>query len=223
MQVICQRLGSSVGLKFLVGLTGLGLLGFVVSHLLGNLLVFQGPEALNQYAKGLRELPLGLLNALRAGLLGVFLVHVIGAIKLTATNKAARPSPYRYKATIQATFASRTMIYSGLLILTFVLYHLAHYTWHLFGEVPYLASGDVDVYRMVVLGFSEPVICVTYIVAMLVLGLHLSHGISSFFQTVGWRHPLWQSLITKAGVALAWLISAGFISMPVAVWLEIVK
>lgn len=220
---VADRLGSSIGLKFLMALTGLMLLGFVGAHLLGNLLIYAGPEALNAYARGLKELPYGLLNVARAGLLVTFGVHILVALKLQLQAKAARPVPYAHKSTIQASMASRTMIYSGLLLLAFVLFHLAHFTWGLVQPQPLLESGEVDVYAMVVAGFRVPALSALYVVSMVVLGLHLSHGISSVFQTLGLYHRNYLGGISVLSKGLAWGLALGNISIPVSVFLGFVK
>lgn len=223
MSWVQRRIGSSIGLKFLMAVSGLGLLGFIVGHLAGNLLMYQGPEAMNAYAEGLKNLPYNLLYVARVGVIVLFSVHVLTAIKLQLRNKSARPVGYAHPATLQASLASRTMIHSGMLVLAYLLFHLAHFTWHQVTEVPTLADGSVDVYRMVVLGFQNPLISVTYIVAMIVLGFHLSHGISSFFQTVGFSHSKYNAAIRKGGGVLAWGLALGYITIPVSVWLGLVK
>lgn len=206
-----------------MAITGLMLLGFVATHLSGNLLIYQGSEAINNYARGLRALPLELLNVLRAGLLVVFIVHVFTAVKLQLANKEARPVKYSFGHTIQASMASRTMIFSGLLILFFIVFHLAHYTWHMVHPVPPLADGQPDVYKMVIAGFSQVHLSVTYIVAMVVLGFHLQHGISSAIQTIGINHKKYAQLISVGGCLVAWALALGNISIPVSVMMGIVQ
>jgi succinate dehydrogenase / fumarate reductase cytochrome b subunit len=232
--VILRSLRSTVGSKYLVALTGLALTGFVIIHMAGNLLLFKGRDALNSYALALKDLG-GLLWALRLGLLALFVLHIWLAIRLTARNRAARPVGYVYEDTVQATWASRTMIYSGLLILAFVVFHLLHYT---FGLVVATAPDGTnfldlsesltetsprdpgrrhDVYAMTVYGFRNVAVSVAYVVAQLVLGLHLYHGIASTFQSLGWNNTRWNPLLTAAGRAVAILIVAGNVSMPLAV------
>lgn len=215
--------GSSIGLKFLMAITGVGLFGFLVGHLLGNLLIFQGPDAINGYAKSLKELPYGLLWVARLGLVVLFGVHIFTAIKLNLKNKSARPEKYVHGSTIQASFASRYMVLTGMLIFAFLLYHLAHYTWHVFGEVPVLPGGEVDVYGMVVAGFGQPLIAIIYVVAMLVLGLHLSHGLSSLFRTLGFHNKKYNRAIELGGCTVAWSLALANMSIPMSVWLGFVK
>src|SRR4051794_22955462 len=162
---------SSLGRKFLMALTGLGLTGFVIAHLLGNLQVFLGREALNSYAAGLKHLG-GLLWIARGGLLAIFVLHVAYGVNLWLANRAARPVLYHFKQYREATLASRTMIWTGLVILVFVLFHLAHYTFFLvspdFSEL-HDAQGRHDVYAMTILGFRNPFISLLYVVAMALL------------------------------------------------------
>ncbi len=216
---------SSLGSKYLMALTGLGLYGFLIAHLLGNLNIFVGPEALNAYAVSLRQLPFGLLWILRGGLVVLFVVHIVTAIRLTRANREARPYPYVFKNTIQASFASRTMPMTGLFVLLFLIYHLLHYTFRLANLTG--ASVDSlnrpDVYRMVVEGFSQPAISFFYVAAMVVLGIHLSHGLSSLFQSLGLNHPKYNPCIRRLGPVLGWLVVLGNISIPVSVWLGIVR
>jgi succinate dehydrogenase / fumarate reductase, cytochrome b subunit len=213
---LCDRfLKNGVGAKAIVAVTGLMLSGFVVSHLTGNLLVFAGPEALNKYAAGLKSLG-GLLWIARGGLLLAFITHLGLAAKLNLQNKAARPSKYQFAATMKATFASRTMVHTGLLILTFVLFHLAHYTFRVAcAEVNAVPAEDV--YGMMVAGFSSVGVSFFYILAMAALGLHLSHGISSAFQSLGLYNPNLNRLTRPLGPAVGLLVFLGFSSIPLAV------
>jgi succinate dehydrogenase / fumarate reductase cytochrome b subunit len=185
MSGIQKTIASSIGAKTLMALTGLGLVGFVIAHMLGNLQVFAGPEKLNAYAKTLQDLGPGLWVA-RLGLLALFGLHVATAFRLVQANKAARPTPYVKKVDACTTYAARTMWVSGLIVLAFVLYHLAHFTVRVTGEgfdgPDYLLEGGGhDVYAMVVDGFSVWWVAAIYIVANILLGLHISHGASSAF------------------------------------------
>ena len=210
---------SSIGLKMIMAVTGLALFLFLIAHLSGNLLTFAGAEAFNTYAAKLKSLG-PLLWVARIGLLVVFATHVLTATMLTRKNRAARPQNYVFKDTIQASYASRTMMMSGVITLLFVLYHLAHFTFHWVGATDaehfdYL--GRHDAYQMLVLGFQNPVTSGLYVIAMLVLGMHLSHGLSSLFQSLGLNHPNFFPAIKKVAPLLAWAIVIGFISIPVAV------
>jgi succinate dehydrogenase / fumarate reductase cytochrome b subunit len=225
---------ASVGMKVTTAVTGLMLTGFVIVHMAGNLLVFVGQDALNAYAKSLKDLG-GLLWLARAGLLAVFALHIFLALTLAGRARRARPVPYRYLGTIQASTGSVTMPWTGVAILVFALFHLAHYT---FGwvtttrainpvtgvtvEVNYLVLVDPlgrhDVYSMVVAGFHDPVVSLFYILAMVFLYLHLSHGIGSVFQTLGLNTPRTQRFVSLASRALAILVAGGNVAIVVGVW-----
>ena len=227
-------LTTSVGMKATTALTGAMLTGFVVVHLVGNLKLFAGQEAINSYAHFLKELGPFLWVA-RLGLLAIFVLHLYLALSLSRRSLAARPIPYCYPATIQASVASRTMPWTGLVILLFVLFHLAHFT---FGVVSTTKALDLstgstvnanyldlidknkhsDVYSMVVAGFKNPFISALYILAQLALFVHLSHGIASLFQTLGLNTPRIQPFVRVAGKAIAFLIVAGNIAIVIAVW-----
>jgi succinate dehydrogenase cytochrome b subunit len=236
LQWATDLLSTTVGSKIVVALTGLGLTGFVIAHLIGNLKIFDGQDAINGYARFLKDLGPWLWAA-RIGLLTVFLLHITLAILLKARSARARPIRYQHAATIQATSASRTMLSTGVVIGVFVLFHLAHFTFawvstttaiSMSGDQPafvesnYLnlvdAKGRHDVYSMVVAGFKNPVIAVFYFLAQLVIFVHLSHGISSTFQTLGFNTPRFQKFIKSFGLGLAALIAIGNISIVAAVW-----
>jgi succinate dehydrogenase / fumarate reductase cytochrome b subunit len=218
---------SSVGMKWVMALTGFGLLGFVCAHLAGNLLVLKGPDAINAYAKGLKDLGPGLW-VLRLGLLGIFALHVGSALRLVLLNKRARPVGYVNMAPQETTYAARTMWVSGLILLGFVLFHLAHLTLGFTPPEHYAlhdAEGRHDVYSMVVLGFQQWPVVAVYVVAQLLLGTHISHGVSSAFHTLGLTHPslaflkngfgkLVAAVIVLGNVAIPTLILAGVIGLP---------
>lgn len=226
MNWLARTLGSSVGRKMILALTGLALLGFVIAHMLGNLQVFLGPEALNAYAANLKSLG-PVLWLMRGGLIVVFVVHVGLALKLAAENRAARPERYAHPGRVQSTPGARSMVVTGLMILLFVLYHLAQFTWGLTNPADYnvveaiqTATGPVnrhDVYSMVVLSFQHPLISGIYIAAMACLALHLSHGVQSVFQSLGLNHPKYEPCLRKLGCGLALVIFLGNVSMPVAI------
>ena len=218
---LSRTLCSSLGRKYIVALTGLAMVGFLVAHLSGNLLIFAGPEAMTIYAEGLRKFPV-ILNLLRAGLAVMAIAHVFFAIQLNLENKAARPQAYQVKNYKAASWASRQMVITGLLILFYILYHLAHFTWRITNE-EIGALGHYDVYQMLVMSFGDPVQAITYILAMVLTGVHLTHGVSSLFQTLGINHPKYNCCIRKLGPAVGILIAGGFISIPLAVMLGIVK
>ena len=221
MSWLKQFTSSSLGGKAIVALTGLGMVGFILAHLSGNLLIFGGPEAINHYAENLHKLG-GIVWAVRIGLVLMTLLHVVFAIKLNLANKKARPVAYAKKSYTKASFASRSMVLTGLLVLSYIVFHLAHFTFRV--TSPAIAAlGEFDVYQMIVLAFKDPVVALAYVVSMVLLGLHLSHGISSLFQTLGFNHPKYNPLIRRIGPVLGALLAAGYISIPVSVLLGIVK
>lgn len=220
-----RTLGSSIGTKATMAVTGLLILLFVIAHLLGNLQIYLGPEPINRYAAFLKSVP-EMLWGVRIGLTAVFVIHVYSAVKLTLENRAARPVRYAVRRPQEAGVAARTLLLSGSLVLAFVLYHLAHFTLGLtdpasFHHVDEL--GRHDVYRMMVLGFRQPLVSGLYVAAMAVLGLHLWHAIGNLFQTLGWSTPRQRPFLTKGGRVLAMAIVLGNISIPMSVLIGIVR
>jgi len=217
-------LSSSIGRKLIVAATGVALIGFVLAHLAGNLQVFRGQDALDGYAEGLRRLG-PLLWALRFGLLALAVAHVVLTLQLAAANRAARGSRYAVTRSVQATPAARSMLVTGVMLLLFVIYHLAHFTWgrahpEFSGRLD--PAGRPDVYSMLVGSFGRPWIAAPYVVAMVLLGLHLSHGVSSVFQTLGWRGPRTEKLVARLGPTLGAIVAAGYISIPLAVQMGVI-
>lgn len=210
---------STVGMKWVMGLTGLGLTLFVLVHMLGNLQIYLGPEALNAYAESLHELG-PLLWVARLGLLAIAGLHIASAVRVTQLSRAARPVRYAVVTPQVSRYASRTMFMGGVILLTFVVYHLAHFTLGLtHPEHHHLhdAQGREDVYAMVVLGFQQPLVALLYVVAMVPLSLHLQHGMSSFFQTIGANTPRYRNLFRSVGPAIGLLVLVGNCSIPLAV------
>lgn len=245
---------SSLASKYVMAVTGAGLLLFVLFHMIGNLLVFVGPDALNTYAQKLKEMP-GLLWVARLGLLVFFVVHVTMGIRLALANSRARPVGYQYEDTRVASLASRTMLLTGIVVLLFLLYHLAHFTFgwtheakvrggvvnYLKLEQPYdplthegvpeatvaIPSGGKpllrhDVYKMVIVGFRDPLIAGLYLLAQLALCFHLWHGASSWAQTVGLGTIQESRLLRWGGPAFALVIFLGNSAMVVAVFLRLI-
>ena len=233
-------LNSSLGKKYLTAVTGLLLAGFLISHLTGNLLIYVGPEALNEYAHKLKTMPIyALVWGARTALLTFFLVHLISGVRLTLQNKGARPVRYKGQKTKIASISSRTMIWSGIVIALFVAYHLAHFTLHwtsadIANLSPYYdpsalkaAGGDItlvpakyimfDVYTMVVMSFQNIFISLLYIASMFALWFHLCHGTSSVFQTLGANFPKIRFLTNLIGPAFATVLLVGNCSIPIAV------
>lgn len=216
-----------------MAITGLILFAFVIVHMLGNLQIFLGPEVLNAYAVFLKSKP-ALLWSFRIGLLVMAALHILSAIQLSRMNKAARPDGYGEFQVVAASYASRTMLMSGLIVLAFIIYHLLHFTVAVpavnllaaspeFPGADFLALHDAkgrhDVYRMMILGYSNVWVSGFYIVAMALLCLHLSHGVSSMFQSVGLKNKRYGKLIDRFARASALIIFIGNCSIPIAVLL----
>lgn len=223
---------SSIGKKIVVALTGAAILGFLPAHAIGNLLVFSGAEAINEYALFLREVGHGaVLWIFRIGLLTAFVVHIVATIQLTRQNRAARGAKYAMKKSMASSSGSKTMIVSGLVILCFVVYHILHYTvrvWHGFDGAAFettLADGTHahDVYKMVIEGFSFIPATLFYLVGISLLCLHLSHGVASVFQTLGLRSDRSKGAVDIFGKAYAFIIWAMFASVPLAVMFGLVN
>lgn len=207
-------LSSSIGKKVVMAVTGLVLYGFVIAHMAGNLQVYLGPRAMNEYAESLRALLHGAgLWIARGGLLVSVVLHIWAATSLTLESWSARPVGYRRSERRESTYASRTMVLSGPILFFFILYHLAHFTT---GQAhPNFIPGDV--YHNFVVGFQSLPASVFYIVAMLFLGLHLYHGAWSMLQTLGLSHPRWNRLRFAAAALFTAAVVAGNISFPLAV------
>ena len=210
----------------IVAVTGVVLIAFVVGHLLGNLQIFLGPDWVNSYAEHLRELG-PLLWVIRVFLLLNVLLHIYYTISLAIENRRARPARYKKTSYVKATFASRHMAMSGLIVLAFILYHLAHFTVRVTDPRFLLLKADplnrYDVYSMMVYGFQNVFVSAFYILGLFLLALHLSHGTSSFFQSLGLNDQKLAPRLATAGRVLAWLIFVGYTSIPVAVLLHWVK
>ena len=211
---------TPVGLKYVMAITGIALVGFVVTHLLGNALVFLGPEALNDYSAMLHAVP-ELLWLARIVLLVSVIAHIGSALKLAGKNSAARPQRYKQKRDHVTNYAARTMIWSGPILLGFILFHLAHLT---LGVAPgNFEHSTTDVYANVVRGFSIPWVSGLYIVSMIALGNHLFHGAWSMFQSLGLNHPTYNDKLMRGALAITVLVTLGNISIPLSILLGIVQ
>lgn len=220
---------SNIFQKWVMAITGLLLVLFLIGHVSGNLLVFLGAEHMNAYGHELRAMLHGsAIWIVRFGLLIAFLFHVWSAIRLSARNRGARKKRYKKVDSSTSTMASRSMALSGLLILAYTVYHLAHFTLgnvhpeFFAGQAGWeytLLDGSVvpDVYKMVVHSFTEPVITATYVVAMIVLGLHLNHAIASAAQTLGLTNRRLVPIVRFAGPLLSIGLVLGFCSVPLAI------
>jgi len=210
----------------IVAITGIILILFIIGHLLGNLQIFLGPDWINGYSQHLRDLG-PLLWAIRLFLLCTVVVHIYVTIRLAIENRRARPEAYIDKEHVKATFASRHMVMSGLIILAFLIYHLAHLTFRKTDARFALLEPDplnhYDVYSMMVYGFQNYVVSGFYILGMWLLALHLSHGSSSFFQSLGLNNRTLTPRLAFGGRVFAWLLFVGYTSIPVAVLLGLIR
>ena len=211
---------STVGKKIVMAVTGAILFLFVIGHLLGNLQVFEGPAKLNAYGAFLHSIG-EVLWPVRVVLLIAVALHIIATVQLALRKKRARPIGYSRKEAIASSYASRTMYWSGPIVLAFIIFHLLHLTA---GYVhPGAAYIEGDVYHNVVSGFQVWWVSLSYIVAICLLGLHLRHGLWSMFQTVGIHQPQHTVRFKKAAMVIALLITLGYISIPISVLLGLVK
>jgi succinate dehydrogenase / fumarate reductase, cytochrome b subunit len=216
---------SSIGKKLVVAITGLAMVLFLAGHLTGNMLMFAGKEAFDEYAKFLHEAGHGaLIWMARVGLLVVLVLHVWATILLTRENRAARQA-YEFKATIQASKSSRIMIWSGLTVLAFIVFHILHFTVRTNSHLAEIAKESP--YEMVIAGFSggalQALVVVFYVIAMTLLCSHISHGVASMFQTLGFRSKNAAGLIQRVSLGYAVVIWIGFVSIPVAILLGFVR
>jgi succinate dehydrogenase / fumarate reductase cytochrome b subunit len=198
--------------------------------MLGNLQVFLGPEAINDYGYFLQSKP-ELVWPARILLLLAVVLHIWAAIKLSAENRAARPKNYGYFKVVAASYASRTMLVSGFVVLVFIVYHLLHFTAQVEGinlaHTNFIKLEDAkhhhDVYNMIVIGFSQPIVAIFYIISLGLLSLHLSHGVSSMFQSLGWKNSKYGKFIDRMALLAAGLLLVGYSVIPIAVLTGVLK
>ncbi|MFQ5499182.1 MAG: succinate dehydrogenase cytochrome b subunit [Candidatus Zixiibacteriota bacterium] len=209
----------SIGKKVLMAVSGAVWVGYLIGHMLGNLQIFLGPDKINSYAHALKEL--GAILWLVRGFVGLALaVHIWTGISVWIENKKARPVAYSCSGNVQTGVSSRTMIYSGAGLLLFVIYHLLHFTLHTtnpeYAQLP-LDNGRFDVFRMMILGFSNPMISGLYAMGILGLAFHINHALMSMFQTLGLTSQNWIPRLKMLAAALALVLFFGFLSIPAAV------
>jgi succinate dehydrogenase cytochrome b subunit len=216
---VLRALSTSVGTKILIALTGLALVGFLIFHLAGNLLLFFGPEAYNEHAHALISNPL--VIPAEIGLAAIFLLHVLKTVLNFFDNRAARPVKYKEKkwagGTSRKSVGSTTMIATGIVTFGFVALHLVTFKYG-----PYYASpvpAQRDLYRLLIEVFHEPGHVAIYVACMVVLGFHLRHGVSSSIQSLGLMPESWTRSFLVGGLTLAVLMAAGFVLIPVWVYL----
>lgn len=210
-------LTSSVGRKILMSITGQLLIIFVLIHLIGNSTIYMG--LLNAYAEHLHSLP-PLVWCFRLFMLCAVSVHICFGVMLTLENKAANPGAYAVKRNLKASFASENMIWTGLLIAAFIVYHLFQFTAKM---TPDMIPGNTDVYKMVVTSFSNGLISVGYMLAMVMLFLHLSHGIPSFLQTMGWNNEKTIPVFGLGGKVISACLMLAYISIPAVILAGLLK
>ncbi len=211
---IFEFLESSIGKKIMVAAAGLLLCGFLITHLAGNFFLFVGGDAFNHYAEALEHNPL--LPLAEGGLVFLFVVHILLSLRATWANRAARPVAYEsYKGKGARTPGSRTMAYTGTLILAFIIIHVATFKFDIGGLKGQTEGMPESLYAHVITWFSNPLYAAFYVLAVGGVGLHLSHGVQSALQTFGVNHPRYTPLLRKAGLAFAFLIFVGFASFPV--------
>jgi len=212
---------TTVGKKAALAVSGVILFGFVIGHMLGNLQILLGPEVFNGYAAAIKNNAI-LLWGTRIVLLGAVIVHTAIVLELYGKSIAARPVAYKVKKNIAATYAGLMMKYTGPILLAYIVFHLAHFTFPgtALGNYDHVAE---DVYANVVHAFSIPWVVALYVIANLMLGMHLYHGAFSMLQSVGFNHPRYNARLKLVARGLAFLVTAGNVFLPLTVFLGLVK
>lgn len=227
-------LRSTILSKVVMAITGAFLVLYVIVHTAGNLLIYFGKDAINSYSEFLHSLG-PILWLIRIVLIIAAILHIITSIKLKFENLNAKPTRYAVTNYLKAKFTSRTMIWTGLMILAFVVYHILHFTLrvtnpeHIYPDfyqphnaVSSMVLERLDVYKMVVLGFKNPAISFVYVVAVIAVAFHLDHAIQSMFQTLGYNEKHYFRTIQKCSTALAIIIAICLISIPITILLGLV-
>ena len=210
---------APIGKKVVMAITGLILFGYVVGHLLGNLQIYSADhQQINRYAAFLHNpanvIPLWVIRVL---LLAAVILHIVSAVQLWLQNRAARPLSYKKKADVPTSYAARTMRWSGVIVGAFIVFHILHLTVGSVLPIKEIAANEPDVRYNVITGFQNPLVSGFYILAMILLCMHLYHGLWSMFQSMGFSHPRYTPLLKKGAALVAILIAIGNISIPVAV------
>ena len=211
---------STNGKKAVMAVTGAVLFFFVIGHMLGNLQVFEGADKLNAYGRFLHGVP-ELLWAVRIGLLVSVTLHIWASVQLAVRKTQARPVAYSKRDAIVSSYASRTMYWSGPILLAFIIFHLLHFTAGIVHPGADFVDGDV--YHNVVAGFQVWYVSAWYIFSMILLGLHIRHGAWSMFQSLGMNHPRHTPILQKAALVFSVVIVLGYISIPASVLLGLVR
>jgi len=217
---------SSIGKKTLMALTGIIWIGYVVMHMYGNLKAFQGSEHFNAYAEGLRDLGapvfahLHLLTIARIVLVAALIIHIWAAWSLYVMARQVRPSSYASRRTVHANYASVTMRYGAVVLLLFIIFHLAQLTWGVQAISPYYIRGDA--YHNLVNAFQSVPVVIIYLIALVALAFHLYHGTWSLFQTLGINDHNWDPIYRGLAWLLAIVVPLGFAAVPIAIQLGII-
>jgi succinate dehydrogenase / fumarate reductase cytochrome b subunit len=204
---------TTIGQKVIMAVSGVVWIGYVIAHMLGNLQVFAGRETINSYSAFLHDSP-ALLWGARLVLIVALVAHVAAYVSLTRANFAARPQGYARRRDVVTSFAARSMVWTGPLILAFLAFHVAHLTLH---WTPNYAMEPHDVYHNLVAGFRMPWLTLLYVAAMGLLALHLYHGAWSFFQTLGANHPQWNPYRRTFAVIVTVVVIGGFVAVPLSI------
>jgi succinate dehydrogenase / fumarate reductase cytochrome b subunit len=218
---------STIGKKALMAVTGLIWIGYVVVHMYGNTKAFLGPAYFNEYAEGLRHIGapvfgyLHLLTIARIGLIASLAIHIWAAYSLYQVARAARPTNYAARRVVQANYASLTMRYGGVVLVLFILFHLAQLTWGVPGLTPDFQRGAA--YENLVGAFQSLPVTLLYLVALVALGFHLFHGAWSMFQTLGLNNRDWDGVVRALAWLLAIVVPVGFASVPIAIVFGIIQ
>ncbi|MFZ7127732.1 MAG: succinate dehydrogenase cytochrome b subunit [Desulfobacterales bacterium] len=209
MSWLTTTLGSSIGKKLMMAITGMSFIGFLAAHLAGNLTLYGGPDLFNSYAEHLQSLG-PVLRIAEAVMITLFAIHVLTALLLFLQNRQARPDRYRtFKSPGGRTLGSDTMPYTGILILVFLIFHLMNFT--------FVDKTGTTVFQIVQTSFQNPVYVGLYILAMVIVAIHVSHGFWSLFQTLGLNHPKYMPAIMTVGIVLSLIFALGFGFLPIYV------
>ena len=210
MSWLIRTFGSSIGKKLLMAITGLSFIGFLCVHLAGNLTLYKGGAAFNTYAEKLHSLG-PILTVLEFGLLAMALIHVTTGIILFVQNLKARSVPYRIDRRAGGrTFSSTWMPYTGFILLTFVIFHLLNFS--------FADKGGQTIFEVVSQSFGHPVYTIVYVLAMVILALHIRHGFWSAFQTIGANHPRYMTAIMVLSIVMSLIFGFGFGLLPIYIW-----
>jgi succinate dehydrogenase / fumarate reductase cytochrome b subunit len=223
-------LKSTILSKIVMAVTGVLLVLYIIAHTLGNLQIYVGQETFNAYAAFLQGLG-ELLWAFRIILFLALVFHIITSVYLKLLNNSTKPTKYQVKKYLEAKLTSRTMIWTGIMIFAFLVYHIMHFTLgvadpEIYGHIDRYGPEEMftrhDAYLMVIQGFQKPIVSIVYIVGVILLGFHLSHAIQSMFQTLGINHPKYNGFIRGLGPWLSTIIVLALISIPITIMFKLV-